>query len=108
MLVYFMVIGYILLSFDIFNGHLVYFVVIWYIFSTYWYIVPRKICQPRIRGVDFFGEKQSEVVESFLRTHSCSQLFCLEKFLSSGWLFQMGLKSVDKLRQVMYVRSVHK
>jgi hypothetical protein len=46
MLIYFMDILSILLPFDIFYGHLVYFVVIWYIFSHRWYIVPRKIWQP--------------------------------------------------------------
>jgi hypothetical protein len=30
----------------IFNGHLVHFVVIWYIFFPFWYVVPIKIWQP--------------------------------------------------------------
>jgi hypothetical protein len=29
-----------------FNGHLLHFVVIWYIFFSFWFIVPRKIWQP--------------------------------------------------------------
>jgi hypothetical protein len=53
--VYFVVFGifcglwYILWSFDIFCGRLVYFVVVWYIlwsfgkFSPFWSVVPRKI-----------------------------------------------------------------
>jgi hypothetical protein len=35
----------ILQSLSIFYGHLVHFVVIWYVFQ-FWYFVPRKIWQP--------------------------------------------------------------
>jgi hypothetical protein len=48
MLVYFMVICNILLPIGIFWCHVVYFVVIWYIFP-FWYVVSRKIWQPRRR-----------------------------------------------------------
>jgi hypothetical protein len=46
MLIYFMGIWNILLRFGNFNGHLVIFVFIWYIFSGFWYRVSRKIWQP--------------------------------------------------------------
>jgi hypothetical protein len=36
----------ILRPFDILCGHLVYFVVFWYVFSPCWHIVPRKLWQP--------------------------------------------------------------
>jgi hypothetical protein len=32
----------------IFYGHLVHFVVIWYIFIPFWYVVPSNILQPRL------------------------------------------------------------
>jgi hypothetical protein len=32
-------------DFDIFYGHLVYFMVIWYFFQ-FWFVMPRKIWQP--------------------------------------------------------------
>jgi hypothetical protein len=35
-----------LLPFDSFYDHLVYFVVIWYIFAPFWYVAPRKIWHP--------------------------------------------------------------
>jgi hypothetical protein len=39
-------------------GHLVYFVVIWYIFSLpIWYVFPRKIWQPCSRPARTFSEK---------------------------------------------------
>jgi hypothetical protein len=45
-MIYFLTIFNILRLFGIFYGH---FVVIWYIgFSTFWYVVPRKIWQPRL------------------------------------------------------------
>jgi hypothetical protein len=37
---------FILLPFTEFYGHLVNVVVDWYIYSPFWYIVPRKIWQP--------------------------------------------------------------
>jgi hypothetical protein len=46
-LVYFMDIWPILRPFDILDGHLVYFEVIWYSFYQCGYIVPGKIWQPR-------------------------------------------------------------
>jgi hypothetical protein len=49
MLVYFMDIWSILLQFDKVYVHLVYFVLILYIFPMVWYIVPRKIRQPWTR-----------------------------------------------------------
>jgi hypothetical protein len=45
-LVYFMDIWSLLWPFDVFYGHLVNFMSIWYIFFTFWYVVPRKIWQP--------------------------------------------------------------
>jgi hypothetical protein len=51
-LVYFIDIWYLLWTFGIFYGHLVYFMDIWYIITPLWYVVPRKIWQPRSgRGV---------------------------------------------------------
>jgi hypothetical protein len=44
-MVLFMDIWFIVQPFVIFHEHLVYFVVIWYIFP-FWYVVPRKIWQP--------------------------------------------------------------
>jgi hypothetical protein len=49
MLMYFKDIWSILLPFDIFYDHLVYFVVIWLVFSPFWYIIQRKIWQPCVR-----------------------------------------------------------
>jgi hypothetical protein len=46
MLIYFMAVWNILQTFGIFYDHLVHFVSIWYIFSRFWYHVPRKIWQP--------------------------------------------------------------
>jgi hypothetical protein len=46
MLVYDMDIWYILGPFGIFCGHSVYFILVWHIFSQFWYVVPRKIWQP--------------------------------------------------------------
>jgi hypothetical protein len=51
MLVYVMDIWSILRSLGIFYGHLVYLVVIWYIFP-FWYFVPRKIWHPCSRHSD--------------------------------------------------------
>jgi hypothetical protein len=48
-----MAIWYILWPFDKCYGHLVYFLVIWYIFPRCWYIVPRKIWQPCARVQNF-------------------------------------------------------
>jgi hypothetical protein len=45
-LVCFTAIWSILRPFDIFYDHLLYFVVIWYIFPPVWYVVPRNIWQP--------------------------------------------------------------
>jgi hypothetical protein len=42
---------------EIFYGHLVYFVVIWYIFYPFWYFGPRNIWQPCSKG-----EKKASVV----------------------------------------------
>jgi hypothetical protein len=41
-----MTIWFIVLLLEIFYGHLVYFVVIWYILTRFGYFVPRKIWQP--------------------------------------------------------------
>jgi hypothetical protein len=46
-----MAIWSILLLLEIFYGHLVYFVAIWYIFAPFWYFVPRKIWQPCTKRV---------------------------------------------------------
>jgi hypothetical protein len=43
MLIYFMDIWSNLRPFDIFYGPLVYFVVIWYIFSSRWHIAPKNL-----------------------------------------------------------------
>jgi hypothetical protein len=51
--VYFMTIWSILRPLKVFYGHLVYFVVIWYISPRFWYIVPRKIFQPLHEGDKF-------------------------------------------------------
>jgi hypothetical protein len=45
MLVYFMAIRSILRPFVIFCSNLVQFMVIWHLFSPFWYVVPRKIWQ---------------------------------------------------------------
>jgi hypothetical protein len=37
---------YIIWPFGLFYGHLLYYTAIWYIFSTFWYVVPIKIWQP--------------------------------------------------------------
>jgi hypothetical protein len=59
MLAYFMTIWYILLPIGKFYGHLVHFVVIWYI-SPFWYFVPRKIWQPWLRnGRSVSGKTQA-------------------------------------------------
>jgi hypothetical protein len=50
MMVFFMAILSILQSNGIFYGHLVHFVVIWYILPVFWYAVPRKIWQPRVQA----------------------------------------------------------
>jgi hypothetical protein len=46
MYIYFMAIWNILRTFEIFYDQLVHFVLIWYIFSRFWYHEPRKIWQP--------------------------------------------------------------
>jgi hypothetical protein len=46
MFVYLVTILSILRPFGIFCGHLVYFMVVWYIFSPFWYDAARKIWQP--------------------------------------------------------------
>jgi hypothetical protein len=35
--------------FGVFYGNLLYFIVIWYIFSRFWYVVQRKICHPLVQ-----------------------------------------------------------
>jgi hypothetical protein len=54
----------ILRSFGIFCGHLVHFMVIWFIFSPFWCVVPRKIWQPCLSNHNRRPVLEPLVVES--------------------------------------------
>jgi hypothetical protein len=68
-LVYFTVIPYILWSFGMFHGHLVYYILVY--FLAIWYVAPRKIWQPCLQGFTFFESKMFSLIFLNRAVHIC-------------------------------------